>query len=93
VALRQTTDTDLLHPWENFVLRDWTHAAEKEFIEMALREAEGKISVAAKLLGFDHYESLNSIIKSRHKDLLEVRTKPIPRRRSIIKIKRQTKRK
>ena len=89
VALRQTADANFLHPWENFVLRDWTHAAEHEFIEIALREADGKISVAANLLGFDHYESLNSMIKSRHKDLLEVRTKPIPRRRSIIKVKKK----
>jgi tetratricopeptide (TPR) repeat protein len=89
VALRQTENANFVNPWENFVLRDWTRAAEHEFIEMALREAEGKISVAANLLGFDHYESLNSIIKSRHKDLLEVRTKPIPRRRSIIKVKRK----
>ena len=44
VALRQTADANFLHPWENFVLRDWTHAAEHEFIEMALREADGKIS-------------------------------------------------
>lgn len=87
VALRRASDVSFVEPWRNFSLRDETAAAEARFIELALKEASGKISVAAKLLGFAHYESLHSVIKSRHPQLLAARTPPIPRKRSLIRRK------
>ena len=85
VALRNTTEVDFAHPWDNLSLRDFTHSIEKRFIELALKEAHGSITKAGNLLGFKHYEMLNSIIKSRHPDLLAKRTTPTKRKRSIIK--------
>jgi tetratricopeptide (TPR) repeat protein len=85
VALRNTTEVNFAHPWENLSLRDFTHSIEKRFIELALKEANGSITKAGNLLGFKHYEMLNSIIKSRHPDLLAKRTAPAKRKRSIIK--------
>ena len=71
-------------PWAEFSLKDELNLPEKRFIELALKAAAGKISVAARLLGLEHNERLTSIIKSRYPELLAARTPPIPRRRSII---------
>ncbi len=94
VALRQRTPQgNFAHPWADFSLKDELGLAEKRFIELALKDADGKISVAARLLGFTHTELLTSIIKSRHSELLAARTAPIPRKRSIIsKVQRRPRR-
>lgn len=81
IALRRTSQASFAQPWSGFILKDETHFIEKRFIELALKEASGRISHAAKLLGFSHPEFLNSIIKSRHPDLLVARTPPIPRQK------------
>ena len=85
VALRNCLEADFASPWENLSLRELTHNIEKRLIQLALKEASGKITEAARLLGFKHYEMLHSIIKSRHPELLNERTAPVKRRRSIIK--------
>jgi tetratricopeptide (TPR) repeat protein len=86
VALRgQAPRGNFAQPWDNFSLKGEIREPEKRFIELALRAAEGRISIAARLLGFNHNELLTSIIKSRYPELLAVRTTPIPRRRSIIR--------
>lgn len=72
-------------PWAEFSLKEELGCPEKRFIELALKAAGGKISVAAKLLGLNHNERLTSIIKSRYPELLAARTPPISRRRSIIR--------
>jgi tetratricopeptide (TPR) repeat protein len=71
-------------PWAEFSLKDELRQPEKRFIELALKAANGKISVAARLLGLEHNERLTSIIKSRYPELLAARTPAIPRKRSII---------
>ncbi|MGB8509103.1 MAG: hypothetical protein WCD76_12020 [Pyrinomonadaceae bacterium] len=71
--------------WENFSLREATHNFERRFIELALLYANGKVSHASRLLGFRHHESLNSLLKNRHCDLLHARKPVKPRRRSIIR--------
>ncbi len=83
--LRQMAKTDLMKPWEGFSLKDEIHRIERRFIELALKEAGGKVSHAARLLGFKHHESLNSLLKHGHQDLLEARQPVTPRRRSIIR--------
>ncbi len=84
-TLRQPSNFELTNPWENFSLKDEIHRIERRFIELALKEAGGKVSHAARLLGFKHHESLNSLLKHRHKDLLEARQPVTPRRRSIMR--------
>lgn len=57
---------------------------EAKFIEEALDAEEGSISRAARRLGIKH-QTLAHILDTRHKQLLEKRTPPIPRPRSLIK--------
>ena len=86
VALRCCTPRgNFAQPWTDFSLKDELRRPEKRFIELALKAAGGKISVAARLLGLEHNERLTSIIKSRYPELLSARTPPISRRRSIIR--------
>jgi tetratricopeptide (TPR) repeat protein len=86
VALRgRDSRGNFAQPWADFSLKDELRQPEKRFIELALKAAEGKISIAARLLGFNHNELLTSIIKSRYPELLAARTPTLPRRRSIIR--------
>jgi CheY-like chemotaxis protein len=71
--------------WTGFSFKDAVRRYESHLIERALRDAEGMVSKAAQLLGFKHHQSLVSILKSRHKQLLHVRTPIVPRKRSIIR--------
>ena len=85
VAIRDRAPRgNFAQPWAEFSLKDELHQPEKRFIELALKAAAGKISVAARLLGLEHNERLTSIIKSRYPELMAARTQPIPRKRSII---------
>lgn len=64
--------------WIKFSLPDAVRRYEAHFIRLALKDAGGKITRAARLLGFRRHQSLTSLLK-RHKDI------PIQRRkRSII---------
>jgi transcriptional regulator with GAF, ATPase, and Fis domain len=93
VALRRALPrANFAEPWSGFSLKEEMRQPERRFIELALKAAEGKISVAARLLGFNHNEILTSIIKSRYPELLAARKPPIPRRRSIIRKPQKPKR-
>jgi tetratricopeptide (TPR) repeat protein len=86
VALRsRAARGNFAQPWAEFSLKDELRQPEKRFIELALKAAEGRISIAARLLGFNHNELLTSIIKSRYPELLAVRTPAVRRKRSIIR--------
>ena len=85
VALRLTGKADFADPWANFSLKEEVQRFEEHLIEKALRDAEGKVSNASRLLGFKHHESLNWRLKNRNKNLLAARTPAKPRKRSIIK--------
>lgn len=85
VALRLTGKADFADPWANFSLKEEVQYFEERLIEKALRDAEGKVSSAARLLGFKHHESLNWRLKNRNKNLLAARTPAKQRKRSIIK--------
>lgn len=86
VAIRDRAPRgNFAQPWAEFSLKDELRQPEKRFIELALKAAEGKISIAARLLGLEHNERLTSIIKSRYPELLAARTPPISRKRSIIR--------
>ncbi|HVF68650.1 MAG TPA: hypothetical protein VM914_13355, partial [Pyrinomonadaceae bacterium] len=93
VALRRALPrANFAEPWSGFSLKEELRQPERRFIELALKAADGKISVAARLLGFNHNEILTSIIKSRYPELLAARKPPIPRRRSIIRKPQKPKR-
>jgi transcriptional regulator with PAS, ATPase and Fis domain len=85
VALRLTGKADFADPWANFSLKEEVQRFEERLIEKALRDAQGKVSNAARLLGFKHHESLNWRLKNRNKNLLAARTPAKQRKRSIIK--------
>jgi len=53
-------------------LSDEVHALERELIERALDAAEGRVTYAARSLGIPH-QTLNYMLHTRHKDLLEKR--------------------
>jgi tetratricopeptide (TPR) repeat protein len=88
VALRAATgdvaELDLARPWSDFSLKSETRRFERPFIQLALRTAAGKISRAANLLGLAQAAQLDSLIKTKHPDLLAARTPPVKRRRGLI---------
>jgi len=69
---------------KDFALPDAMLAYEARFIREALEASQGSISRAAKRLGLRH-QSLIHILKSRHKDLLNLRTPARTRRRTITR--------
>jgi Response regulators consisting of a CheY-like receiver domain and a winged-helix DNA-binding domain len=65
--------------WTKFSFTDAVRRYEAHFIKLALKDAGGRITRAARLLGFKRHQSLTSLLK-RHKDI------PVTRRkRSIIR--------
>ncbi|HKS28108.1 MAG TPA: sigma 54-interacting transcriptional regulator [Pyrinomonadaceae bacterium] len=90
-GLRRTERGSFASPWEGFSLKEEVRRFESRFIELALKEAKGHVSRAARLLGFKHHESLTSLLETKHKELLEIRVPATPRRRSIIKVPRAEK--
>jgi hypothetical protein len=57
---------------------------EAHLIRMALDAAGGVVTHAARLLGFNHHQSLLALLNARHKNLREGSSTLIPRRRGII---------
>jgi tetratricopeptide (TPR) repeat protein len=88
VALRLAADGggdfDFARPWADFSLKDATRRFERPFVELALRAAAGKVSRAANLLGLAQAAQLNSLMKTKHPELLAARTPPVKRRRGLI---------
>jgi DNA-binding NtrC family response regulator len=70
--------------WEGFSFKEKVVECERALIERALRDANGSVTRAARLLGFKHHQSLISLINSRHQELLKTRTAVRKRRRHIF---------
>jgi CheY-like chemotaxis protein len=70
--------------WEGFSFKEHVRKSEREVIKRALRDAEGLVTPAARLLGFKHHQSLISLINTRHKDLEPARSTVRKRRRHIF---------
>ena len=86
MALRHRTGRATVEePWAGFSLQDEVRRYEGQYIERALKEAAGSVTVAARLLGLRHHQSLSSLISLKHPELVELRKPVKPRRRSIIK--------
>ena len=77
--------------WEGFSFKQQILDCERALIERALRDAGGSVTRAARLLGFNHHQSLISLINSRHKELLKTRTAVRRRRRHIFSEPRKIK--
>lgn len=73
------------HTWENFSLKEEVRRLEERYIRLALEDAGGRVSHAAKLLGFDDHGSLNSLLKNKYQHLRAARLPVSPRKRSIIR--------
>lgn len=71
--------------WDGFSLKAEVLRYESELIGQALRDAEGVVSRAAKLLGFRHHQTFVALLNNRHRELLHARRPVIPRRRSIMR--------
>ncbi len=84
VALRQTQIAGFAFPWANFSLREEVRLYEGRFIELALKEAKGMVSHAARLLGFKNHKSLNYHLEHKHKNLRSIKKASSPRKRSIF---------
>lgn len=67
-------------------LKDAVHKYEKEIIRQALRNCEGSVTRAARLLGVT-YQSLIYLLENRHRDLLLERRPAVPRGKSAFKKK------
>lgn len=70
---------------QGFSLKDEVRQLEAHYIMLALKETGGKVSRAAKLLGFEDHGSLNALLKNKHPQLLSARLPKVSRRRSILK--------
>jgi tetratricopeptide (TPR) repeat protein len=70
--------------WSDFSFKRAILRYEAHFIRLALDAAGGVVSRAARLLGFNHHQSLLALLNARHKNLRDRSTPLIPRRRSII---------
>jgi transcriptional regulator with GAF, ATPase, and Fis domain len=57
---------------------------EERFIRLALEEAGGSVTGAARLLGLNH-QTLSALLERRHRNLLPLRRPAVPRRRSLIR--------
>lgn len=66
-------------------LKELVRLLERSHIERALRESDGEITHAARLLGYRHPQSLVSIMESRHTDLLAQRKPAKRRHRSLLR--------
>lgn len=84
IALRQTQTGSLADPWANFSLQEEVRLFEERLIALALKEAKGRVTQAARLLGFKNHSVLQSRLKNRNKNLQSARTPAEKRRRSII---------
>jgi tetratricopeptide (TPR) repeat protein len=81
-AVDETERSDK-HKWEHF--KEEVRRLEERYIRLALEDSGGRVSHAAKLLGFQDHGSLNSLLKNKFQHLRTARLPAAPRKRSIIR--------
>ncbi|HJP94131.1 MAG TPA: response regulator [Pyrinomonadaceae bacterium] len=87
------TNAYAMHPdWSRFSWREVMRRYEAHFIELALRDAAGSVTEAARLLGMKHYQSLSTLLHKRHKNLLHARSAIVRRKRGFTSAGRLDKR-
>lgn len=72
--------------WAGFSLPREVQQYERLIIGCALKDAGGRVSRAAQLLGFKHHNSLISRINKRHPALLASRSPIIPRKQGVMRV-------
>lgn len=77
--------------WAGFNFTEKVHAYEARYIRRALIDAKGSVTHAARLLGWNHHGTLQSILDEggRHHDLAHLRTPQEKRKKSIIGVSRR----
>ena len=71
--------------WDGFSLREAVLRYEAHLIRLALKKTDGKVTAAARLLGFRHHQSLASLISAKHRELIETGVRaPVRSRRSHL---------
>lgn len=60
--------------WTKFSLERTLHSHEARYIQMALEDADGVVSRAARLLGLSSHQNLQYMLKTTHKELRNVGT-------------------
>ena len=72
--------------WDGFSLKNAVRRYEAHLIKLALKDTDGKVTAAARLLGLRHHQSLITLISARHKELIETGARaPVrSRRRHLI---------
>jgi two-component system, chemotaxis family, chemotaxis protein CheY len=83
-AFRALNEVLVPTKWTEFSLRKAVRRYESHLIKLALAESGGSVSRAARLLGFNHHQSLASLIQARHKDLLSLRSAVRKRRHHLL---------
>ena len=68
-----------------FTLKSAVLEYERRVIEVALRQARGSVSHAAKLLGYKHHQTFVATLNMRHKDLAGARNPVVPRNKALFK--------
>jgi transcriptional regulator with PAS, ATPase and Fis domain len=83
LAARQTNKAALGDAWAGCSLDEEVLIYEASLVKLALENAKGSVTRAARLLGVTH-QRLCSMLQGRHKKLLSEKKPAQPRRRSII---------
>jgi transcriptional regulator with PAS, ATPase and Fis domain len=83
IAARQTNKAALADAWAGCSFEEEVLRYEASLIKLALENAKGSVTRAARLLGVTH-QRLCSMIQGRHKNLLVAKKPAQRRRRSII---------
>jgi tetratricopeptide (TPR) repeat protein len=70
--------------WTNFSLKESVLRFEAHLIKLALLQSDGSVTRAARLLGYNHHQSLIALIGGRHRELLKVRSVIRKRRQHLM---------
>lgn len=70
--------------WGNFSLKAAVNRYESHLIKLALAKTGGSVTRSARLLGFNHHQSLTVLIDTKHRELLSARSPVRKRLRSLI---------
>jgi len=81
---------ELQKGWEGFSLKREVKNFEERVIERALRDANGEVTQASRLLGYKHHQSLISLLGGRHKSLEKARKIVRRRRRRLFADRSET---
>jgi transcriptional regulator with GAF, ATPase, and Fis domain len=90
VALRQTNKSNFGAPWTGCSLEEEVRSYERNLIRLALDNAGGSITRAARLLNITH-QGLAYIVNGRHNDLLALRKPTRTRRVSLMRPENKSK--